>query len=98
MIPKKFTIHSEVWVYPVRQLADAGWHFVTLDKTLSAQIRETYKTGFVKVEAMVGKATWNTSLFPHKQSKAYLLCIKNQIRKKEGILAGDKNIVSIKIL
>lgn len=82
---KPFTIRAQVWVYP----GLAGWHFVTLDKTLSTKIREKYKTGFVKIRATIGKSVWNTSLFPHTQSSSYLLCIKNQIRKKEQIFEGD---------
>ncbi len=91
---KEFKIKAQVWVYP----GLAGWHFVTLDKRLSTEIRGKYKTGFVKVQATVGKSTWSTSLFPHKQSQSYLLCIKNQIRRKEGIVAGDEIRVTVLLL
>ena len=91
---KEFKIKAKVWLYP----GLGGWHFVTLDKALSEEIRSKYKTGFVKVEAKLGKTTWNTSLFPHKQSKSYLLCIKNAIRKAEGVMVGDGISVNIKVL
>ncbi len=94
MSKKNLVVTGEVWLYP----GLAGWHFVTLDKALSAKIKEVYKKGFVKIEATVGGSTWNTSLFPHAQSKAYLLCIKNQIRKKEGIFEGDTVKVAIRFL
>jgi Domain of unknown function (DUF1905) len=87
-------IKAEVWLYP----GLSGWHFVTLDKDFSAKIREKYKTGFVKVEAKIGKTSWNTSLFPHKLSKSYLLCIKSYVRKIEGVFEGDKIDVQIKII
>lgn len=93
-ILKKFKIQAIVWLYP----GLGGWHFVTLSKSLSAKIKEKYPKGFVKVEATLGKTSWQTSLFPHSQSKSYLLCIKNAIRKKEGIFAGEEVSVSIKIL
>lgn len=91
---KEFKIKAEVWLYP----GLSGWHFVTLDKALSAKIRQTYKTGFVKVVATIGKTSWNTSLFPHKQSKAYLLCIKNDIRKKESIFVEDQVIITLRLV
>jgi hypothetical protein len=91
---KDFKIKAKVWLYP----GLGGWHFVTLDKALSEEIRSKYKTGFVKIEAKLGKTIWNTSLFPHKQSKSYLLCIKNSVRKAEGVMVGDEVSVSIKIL
>lgn len=94
MLPKKFKIKAQVWLYP----GLGGWHFITLDKKLSKEIHGKYKTGFVKVIATVGKTSWNTSLFPHKQSQAYLLCIKAQIRKKEGIFAGDEIRVTVQVL
>ncbi|MCC7436342.1 DUF1905 domain-containing protein [Candidatus Nomurabacteria bacterium] len=87
-------IKSKIWLYP----GLGGWHFVTLDKKLSEKIKNKHKKGFVKIEAKVGKSTWNTSLFPHSQSKSYLLCIKSSIRKSEGLLEGDEVSVSIKIL
>ncbi len=94
MINKDFKIKGEVWLYP----GLGGWHFVTLEKKLSEKIRKEIPKGFVKVQAKVGQSSWQTSLFPHKQSESYLLCIKNSIRKKEGVLAGDKIIVSLKII
>jgi hypothetical protein len=93
-IPKNFKIKAKVWLYP----GLAGWHFVTLDKELSSEIKKKYPKGFVKVEATLGKTSWQTSLFPHAQSKSYLICIKNAIRKKEGVFEGDKVSLSVKIL
>jgi len=44
-----FTIKSEVWKWP----GFAGWHFVTLPKKVSAEIKKmgkSYGAGFVRVE------------------------------------------------
>ncbi len=91
---KKITIKSEVWKWP----GFAGWHFVTLPKKISAEIKsvgKSYGAGFVKVEVVVGKSTWTTALFPHKDSEGYLLSIKKKVREKENIWEGDR--VSIRI-
>lgn len=76
-----------------------GWHFVTLPKKLSEEIKKVgkrYGAGFVKVGVSVGKSKWTTALFPHKDSGGYLLSIKQNIRKKENIWEGD--IIKISII
>jgi hypothetical protein len=94
---KEFKIKAKVWVYP----GLGGWHFVTLDKKLSAEIKKvakTYGSGFVKVEAKVGKTAWQTALFPHTKSGTYLLSIKKLVRKKEGILSDDEIRFTVELL
>ncbi len=86
---KVFTFNSQVWRWP----GDMGWHFVTLPKKLSAEVKgvgKRYGAGFVKVKVTLRKSSWITALFPHKESGAYLLSIKQNIRKKEGVWEGDK--------
>ena len=82
---KQFIIKTKIWRWP----GDNGWFFVTLDKKLWSKIRLYYPKGMVKIEARLGKSTWKTSLLPHTKSESYLISIKSQIRKKEGILEGD---------
>lgn len=94
MQSNQFTIKAEVWKWP----GFAGWHFVTLPKKISAEINnkgKSYGAGFVKVEVVIGKSTWTTALFPHKDSEGYLLSVKKKVREKENIWEGDK--VSIRI-
>jgi hypothetical protein len=38
---------------------------------------------------MIGKTLWSTSIFPDKKAGEYLLPLKAQVRKKEGLVAGD---------
>ncbi|QQR76529.1 DUF1905 domain-containing protein [Candidatus Nomurabacteria bacterium] len=90
---KNFTIKTKVWRWP----GDGGWHFVTLDKKLSQDIRKVFTKGFVKIRAEIGDSAWDTSLFPHKES-GYLLCINKKIRSKEGIFEGDDVNIKVKIL
>jgi hypothetical protein len=42
---KSFIIKAKIWRWP----GNGGWHFVTLDKKISAQIRGVYTRGFVPV-------------------------------------------------
>jgi hypothetical protein len=96
---KNFKIKAKVWKWPglSAQAVDAPWHFVNIDKKVSEEIRSVYKKGFVYVTAKIGKTSWDTALFPHKQSGAYLLSIKAIVRKKEGILEGDILNISFNI-
>ncbi len=95
---KTFKVSGKVWVYP----GLGGWHFVYVDKKLSEKLKKEKKTtkvgfSFVKIKAKVGKTEWNTSLFPTKEGP-YLLSIKAQVRKKEGIYDGGNVVVHCKLL
>jgi len=91
---KTYKIKSKIWRWP----GDVGWHFVTLEKKLSKDIRDVYGKGFVKIQARVGKSVWATSLFPHKESNAYLICVNKKIRKEEDIFEGDEMMISFSIV
>jgi hypothetical protein len=97
MLKKTYNIKAKVWVWP----GDGGWHFVTLDKKISKEIRSVYTKGFVKISVVIGKSTFNTSLFPHMINKRvgndveYLICINKKVRKAEGIF--EKEEVKIKV-
>ncbi len=89
-----YDFKGEVW----RWTGDMGWHFVTLPSKLSEEIKKfgkRYGAGFIKVDVSVGESKWTTALFPHKDSGGYLLSIKQNIRKKEGVWEGDIIKVSI---
>lgn len=89
-----FKFKSKVWLYP----GVSGWHFVNLGKEMSAQIRTKHPKGFVRIRARVGKTEWSTLLFPHRESKTYLLSIKSLVRKKEDVWEGDEVSVSFVII
>lgn len=96
---KNFTIKAKVWRWP----GDTGWHFITLDKKLSANIRNVYTKGFVKIQVKIGHTSWSTSLFPHTINKKnkqveYLICINKKVLRSEGIYPGDEIKISIKVL
>lgn len=73
---------------------------MTLPKKLSQDIKKVgkpYGAGFVRVKVTLGKSSWSTALFPHKESQSYLLSIKNSIRKKEGIWENDDIKISFEL-
>lgn len=87
---------SKVWLYP----GAAAWHFISVPKKESAEIKSTHGSrskgfGSIPVRVTIGTTTWKTSLFPDKQSGTYLLPLKAQVRKKEGIEEGDNVKFSI---
>jgi hypothetical protein len=98
MAQKKYTIKSEVWLYP----GMSGWHFVGVPKKESAEIKKTYKIkagfGSVPVMVTVGKTKWKTSIFPDKRTESYLLPIKAEVRKKEGIYSGEVVELTIQLI
>jgi hypothetical protein len=91
---------SEMWLYPGET---GNWHFISLPKKAAKEIKESFVGlsrgwGSLRVEAIIGKTTWKTSIFPDKKRGTYVLPIKADVRKKEDISAGDKVRTSIKII
>lgn len=86
----QYKIRASVWLYP----GMAGWHFVSIPQDQSKEIKDRFgdmKRGWGSLPVMVtiGKTSWKTSIFPDKKVGAYLLPIKADVRKKEGIASGD---------
>lgn len=76
-----------------------SWFFVTVDgaagEDLSAaeamqRLELGGKRGFrsLKVEVRVGATTWQTSCFPQNEG-GWLLPVKAQVRKAEGLAEGE---------
>lgn len=84
---------APIWLYPGES---ANWHFVTLTKEAAKKVQESQEGkkrrgwGAVKVKAEMEGVSWETSIFPDKQSGSYLLPIKAQVRKKTGKGQGYK--------
>jgi hypothetical protein len=95
---EKYTMRAKVWIYH----GMVGWHFVNVGKKQSAPIKKKYgigRRGFGSVPVLVtmGKTSWRTSVFPEKKSGTYLLPLKAEVRKKEGIVNRDTIKFSIEI-
>jgi hypothetical protein len=86
----EYKIRSKVWLYP----GMAGWHFLTIPKKQSEEIKKAFASnargwGSLPVEVRLGKTTWKTSIFPDKKSGTYLLPLKAEVRRKEGVEHED---------
>ncbi len=95
----KYTFTSELWIYS----GQSAWHFITLPKDISKEIKENFGTGqrgfgSIRVAARVNDYSWNTSIFPDSKLNAYLIPIKADVRKETGISAGDIVTISIELL
>lgn len=96
---RSWSFTAEVWLWP----GEAAWHFVSLPKDLSAEIKEFYQGrtrgwGSLPVEATLGQTIWQTSIFPDNKSGQYLLPLKASVRKAEAIVAGSNCKVGLEIL
>ena len=95
----QFEFDAEVWLYQ----GDAAWHFVTLPAEVSDQIEAqttAHRRGFgsVRVEVTIGATTWPTSLFPDSKRGAYILPVKAEVRRREGLSAGTPVTVSLDLI
>lgn len=96
---KIFRMRSEVLLYP----GMAGWHFIVVSKKQSEEIKKKFGSkqrgwGSLPVMATIGKTSWKSSIFPDTKTSTYLLPLKAEVRKKEGIRAKESVIFSIKLL
>lgn len=94
-----YSFRAKVWLYP----GMAGWHFVTLPKKISREIKTRFSPlkkgwGSIRVEMTLGKTLWKTSIFPDSKLGSYVLPLKSGIRKKEHVLAEDTIELELKII
>ncbi len=88
-VKNKFTISKKVWLWPGEVMP---WHFVYVDGKEKEYIKThaiKSRNGLVKIEARIGRTSWNTSLLPFKKDDTYLIALKKEVRNKEGIMVGD---------
>lgn len=91
------TFAGELWEYD-----EGGWHFVSMPVMDSEDLRARtahQRRGFgsLRVRATIGETTWSTSVFP-SASGSYLLPVKKQVRRSEGLEAGDVVDVSLELV
>lgn len=72
----------------------ASWFFVILTGDVVGEIHyaamgRTGGFGSVKVRATIGDTTWETSVFPSKESGGFVLPVKAAVRKAESLTEGD---------
>lgn len=93
----EYSFKSGVWVYP----GDAPWYFVNVPKKESTDMKGAFGArargwGSIPVTVIVGKTSWETSVFPDKKSGLYMLPIKASVRRAEGIKERDE--IKIKLI
>lgn len=88
------TVTGPVWRWRAAdQTKAAAWFFLTVAGDDAAGVREasqgrTGGFGSVRVTVRIGSTVWQTSLFPSKESGGYLLPLKADVRRREGIEEG----------
>ena len=96
---------AALWIWTSPE-APASWHFLTIDGEAAEAIRATALMrrleggqrrgwGSIRVSATIGETSWQTSVFPSKESGGYLLPVKAAVRKAEGLTAGDEIAVRL---
>ena len=78
----------------------APFFFAPIPPNHSIEIRRisklvTYGWGVIPVEASIGGTVFRTSLFP--RGETYLLPVKQEVRRRVGVTAGDPVSVSMTI-
>lgn len=97
-----FEVSGTVWQWRPDEAAGSGWYFLTVDGQTAAEIRyaalgRTNGFGSIRVTAAIGGTRWQTSLFPHRETGGFVLPLKADVRKREGIEAGGNVIVQLKV-
>ena len=102
MLDLTFTFSNPCWLW---QSSATAWHFISLPQDKSEEIKffnenmheKTRGWAAVRVVATIGNTSWQTSIFPSSELKAYVLPIKAEVRKKEKIAVGDNVTVKLVI-
>jgi len=71
-----------------------GWHFVSLPKKMAKEIRSLLRSeeqgwGRLTATARIGKTEWKTAIWFDTKQDTYLLPVKGDVRKAEGLVAGS---------
>lgn len=93
-----FSISKKVWLWPSEIMP---WHFIYVDGAEKEYIEKharKSRNGLIKIEASIGKTSWQTSLLPFKKDNTYLIALKKEVRAKEGIMVGDTVKISFKLI
>ncbi len=82
-----------MWLWEARKTD--SWTFVSLPPEVADEILELaapYARGFgsVRVEVAIGATVWRTSIFPDSKARTYVLPVKKEVRRAQGIGAGDR--------
>ncbi len=84
-----YQIEGKVWKVD----GPAGWYFLSMEKSLSRHIRKEFFNseegwGRLKATLSLRKSNWNSAIWFDTKLECYLVPIKKEIRKIEGITDG----------
>jgi hypothetical protein len=96
----EYEFEGEVWLWSGKK---TDWWFITMPQDMSDHAQHFTKhvlRGFksLKVNARIGGSEWQTSMFPSKERKSYLLPVKKAIRDAEGVEVGKSQKVKVTVL
>lgn len=79
----KYEFSSKLWKYN----SIGGWHFISLPKAVSKEIRNLLKWqeegwGRMKAEAQINEIKWETAIWFDTKKETYLLPVKTKIRQQ----------------
>lgn len=86
----KYEFSAKLW----QHASPGGWHFVSLPKKLSKEIRQHLGWqeagwGRLKARAKTGNSEWETAIWFDTKLDTYLLPVKTVVRKKETLATGQ---------
>ena len=92
----QYEFSATIWQYA----GPGGWHFVSLPQALSKEIRDNLKSeeegwGRLKAVAATGNSEWKTAIWFDTKLNTYLLPLKADIRKKEGLTLESNIIITL---
>ena len=78
----------------------APYYFVTVPDQQSHNLKAisgfvTYGWGMIPARVQIGKTQWKTSLFP--KNGGYVVPIKDSVREKEALEAGDEVTIQLEV-
>ncbi len=92
----KYDFSGEMW----KSDGQGGWHFVSLPKELSKEIRDNLQWheegwGRMKVMALIKGKKWQTAIWFDKKRNTYLLPVKSEVRKASHLTLNEQLHVTI---
>jgi hypothetical protein len=94
-----YRFDEELWEHQ----GSAAWFFVSLPEEVADDIDGRYghrEAGFgsLRVEVAIGSTRWRTSVFPDTKRGTYVLPVKKQVRRAEGLADGSVCSVELTVV
>ena len=96
-----YEFQEPLWLWDARKTD--SWTFVSLPEEVADEVLEVagpHRRGFgsLRVEVTVGGSVWRTSIFPDSKRRTYVLPVKKEVRRAEGVEAGDSVRVRLELV